>query len=257
MRNGNSRYAYSTLKTDRYLRRFYRDWAQTKDLYVAHMVAKETDLEILTNKKLDKNFVMEKINAYRWEIERYIDKDRRFLTSLKPIVVELTAPAIVKAMAAEAKKANVGPMATVAGAIAQFLGEDLLKKGYRDVIIENGGDLFIKATKTRLVGLYAGRSKAWNKLKLKIKPLDTPLGICTSSGTIGHSLSFGNADSVVIISKDACLSDAVATATANRVDSKDDVEQAMVFARSIRGVSGAVIIIKDKLASWGKIEFAR
>jgi len=219
------------------------------------IIDKETDLQILADKKIDKDFIRQRIGLYRRQIEAYIAKDPRFLTSLKPIAVELGAPLIVREMSEQAKKANVGPMASVAGAIAQAVGKDLLKKGHKEVIIENGGDIFIKTKKIRSVGLYAGRSKLWRVLSLKIKPADTPLGICTSSGTIGHSLSFGSADSVVILAKDASLADAAATATCNRVRSKDDLEKALDFARSIKGVVGIAIIFKKNLIAWGKVEF--
>jgi uncharacterized protein len=245
------------MKSSKYQRRFYRDWSKQKGLYSTNITAKETDLLVLTNKRLDKKFVEERIRSYRYEIESYIDKDRRFLTALKPITVELTAPAIVKEMCQQARIANVGPMATVAGAISQFLGEDLLKQGYKDVIVENGGDIFIKTTKTRKIGIYAGKSKLWNRLGIQIKPKDTPLGICTSSGTIGHSLSFGSADSVIIVSKSAALSDAVATAAGNLVRSKADLQPALDFARSIKGITGAVIIFKNNLISWGGIVFSK
>lgn len=245
------------MKTHKYQRRFYRGWVGTKDLYSTHIIDKETDLYILTNKPIDKDFVKERVREYRFAIENYISKDRRFLTALKPIEVELNAPVIVKKMNEAAKLAFVGPMAAVAGAIAQFLGRDLLRKGYRDIIIENGGDIFLKTPKIRAIGIYAGKSKLWRNLKLKIKPKNTPLGICASSGTIGHSLSYGLADSVVILSKNAILADAVATATCNLVQSKQDLQRALDFAKSIKGVSGVVIIIKDNLASWGTIEFAK
>ena len=239
------------------MKRFYRDWARSKELYSLHVTAKETDLQIFTSKLLKKEFVEERIRAYRWDIENYINKDHRFLTALKPIPVEINASPIVKDMAQQAKMANVGPMSTVAGAIAEFLGRDLLKAGYTDVIIENGGDIFLKTRRTRKVGVYVGRSKLWNKLQLEIKPKDTPLGICTSSGTLGHSLSFGCADSVVILSKSASLADAVATATANRINSKEDLQRALDFARSVKGVTGVVIILKNNLMTWGKVEFSK
>jgi hypothetical protein len=146
-------------------------------------------------------------------------------------------------------------MATVAGAIAEYVGKDLVRQGAKTVIIENGGDIFLKSERPISVGLFAGKTKLLSQLKLKIKPQETPLGICASSGTIGHSLSFGNADCVAIIAKNALLSDAVATATANRVRDKKDLEKAIKFARSIKGVQAAVIIFKNNLASWGKIEF--
>jgi hypothetical protein len=244
------------MKTSKYQKRFYRNWVYPKNLYKEELVVKETDLQILTDKPLDKDFVLKKVRFYRDKIEDYINyKDRRFLTSLKPIVVELTAHRIVREMARQAKKANVGPMACVAGAIAQFLGGDLLRCGYRDVIIENGGDIFLKVSKPIRIGLYSGKKKIFNKISLNIKPQDTPLGICTSSGTVGHSLSFGCADSVVIVSKNPSLADAVATACANLIQKTSDLEKAISFARCVKGICGAVVIMKKKMASWGNIEF--
>lgn len=243
------------MKTNKYQRRFYRGRISGRDLYAAQIGIKDTDLQVRTDKPIDRRLFKNKIGFYRRQIEHYISKDSRFLTNLKPIAVELEAPLIVKEMSRAAKKANVGPMAAVAGAIAQFLGRDLLRSGYRDVIIENGGDIFLKITKPRLVGIYAGRSKLWNRLSLKIEPADTPMGICTSSGTIGHSLSFGCADNAVILSKNTVLADAVATACANLVQSPEQLSNALDFARSIKGVLGAVIILKRQLVSWGKVEF--
>jgi ApbE superfamily uncharacterized protein (UPF0280 family) len=245
------------MKTNKYQKRFYRDRVSAKDLYQTGIAVKETDLQILTDKPINREFCLKKINLYRQQIEDYIAKDQKFLTSLKPIAVELKAPKIIKKMAQASNMANVGPMASVAGAIAEFLGRDLLNKGYKEVIIENGGDIFLKITRMRKIGIYSGKSKLWQGLSLKIEPKNTPLGICTSSGTIGHSLSFGYADSAVILSKNATLADAVATATANRVQSKNDLFSAVDFAKSIRGISGIVIVIKNNLVSWGKIEFSR
>jgi len=245
------------MKSNAYQRRFYRDWIKARDLHLTHIVAKETDLEIMTSRPIDTKFIEEKIRQYRWDIENYITRDRRFLFALKPIDVELTASPLIKEMSQQARKANVGPMACVAGAIAEFLGKELLKEGHKDVIVENGGDIFIRTTKVRRIGFYAGRSKLWNKLCLEVRPKDTPLGICTSSGTIGHSLSFGLADSVVIISKNTSLADAVATATCNRINSRQDLQGALDFARGIKGVSGAVIIFKNNMLSWGQVEFSK
>jgi ApbE superfamily uncharacterized protein (UPF0280 family) len=243
------------MKSDKYQRRSYRDWIKAKDLHLTRITVKETDLQILTDKPIDKDFCKKRISLYRSQIEGYISKDKRFLTALKPIEVELNARPVVKKMAEAAKKANVGPMAAVAGAIAGFLGRDLLKKRYKEVIIENGGDIFLASRKIRAVGIYTGKSRLWQKLYLKINPQDTPIGICASSGTIGHSLSFGCADSVIILSKDASLADAVATACANLVKSREDLEKAAGFAKSIKGVSGLIIIIKNAIVSWGKVEF--
>ena len=245
------------MKTEKYQRRLYRDWVKAKDLRHTRIIARETDLRILADKLLDKEFVIEKIRLYRWDIENYIMKDRRFLISLVPISIEASAPRIVQAMNEAALKANAGPMAAVAGALVQFLGNDLLKLGLKEVILQNGGDIFLKTRKIRKVSIYSGNSKRLKNLALEIRPKDTPLGICTSSGTVGHSLSLGCADSVVILARSAALADASATAVGNLVQSKKDLERALQFAQRIPGVSGAVIISKDSLVSWGKVEFVR
>lgn len=242
------------MKTNKYQRRFYRDFFAAKDLHSVNIIVKETDLQVLTDKPIDKSFIKKRITFYRGEIENYINNDRRFLTSLKPQVVAAGAPLIIRAMSQAAKEANVGPMASVAGAIAEFVGRDLLKSGNKEVIIENGGDIFLKVAKKRKIGIYAGKSSLWNRVSLVIKPQDTPLGICASSGKIGHSLSFGLADSVVILSPNACLADAVATAAANRVNAKQDIKKVVDFVRKIKGVIGIVVIFENNFASWGKIE---
>jgi len=244
------------MKKDKYQKRFYREGNRFRDLFQAQVAVQETDLQILADRPLDKDFCKKRVGFYRRAIEGYVSRNPKFLVALKPLAIEPAAPAIVKKMGVAAEKAGVGPMAAVAGAIAEFLGEDLLKKGYREVIIENGGDIFLKIAKPRAIGIYAGSSMAFNRLYLKIAPRDTPLGICTSSATVGHSLSFGLADAAVILARDAALADAVATASANRVKSKGDLEKALAFVRSVKGVSGAVIIFKKYLISWGNITLA-
>lgn len=243
------------MKSHRYQKRNYRDWVYSGSLFRKKVVVRETDLEILCDKSIEEKYVTARVNKYRRQIETYISKDERFLTALKPLAVESSAPQIVREMAANSRKANVGPMATVAGAIAKYVGRDLLRKGAKVVIIENGGDIFLKVIRPIKVGLFAGKKKLLSGLHLKIRPKQTPLGICASSGTIGHSLSFGKADCVVIMAKNAVLADAMATATANLVQNKSDLEKAVKFARSVKGVKAAVIILGNNLASWGKIEF--
>jgi len=240
----------------KYRKRFYRRWIKAPDLYRSFIAVEETDIDILTDIFLDKLFLKEKLLFYRDQIKDYISKDRRFLTSLKPLVVAKEAPPIVKDMAKKAQIAGVGPMATVAGAIAQYLGKSILRKGANEVIIENGGDIFLNIKKPRLVGIYAGNSKFSGKIFLKIRPESKIYGICTSSATVSHSLSFGNADAVTILAEDAILADALATACCNRIKDENDFEPTIDFAKKIKGIQGIVIILKDKLASWGNIEFA-
>ncbi|MBP7216272.1 MAG: UPF0280 family protein [Candidatus Omnitrophica bacterium] len=241
------------MKTGQYHRRLYRDWVKAGDLHHAHVIAPETDLQILTNKPLDKDVVIEHVRHYRWDIDHYIADNRRFLAALKPLAVDPQAPPIIQAMAQASSLANSGPMTAVAGTITQFLGNDLLKLGFKEVIVENGGDIFLKTRRIRRVGIYTGNTRRWTNLALEIRPKDTPLGLGTFSGTIGHSLGFSCADSVVIISKDVSLADALATATANLVHDKKDLPRALTFAQSVRGVVGVVIILKNNLVSAGSV----
>jgi len=245
------------MKTHRYQRKFYRDWINAEDLYVTDFVAAQTDLQVLTNKKLDMVFANDLIRAMRMDIEQYINRDSRFLHSHKPIPVMNDAPAIIKEMALQSQSAGVGPMITIAGAIAHFFGNDLALKCYKDVIVENGGDIYIKTSKTRKISIYAGKSKLWNKLKLEVRPKESPIGISISSGTRGHSLGLGCADAVVVLAKNVLLADAVATATGNRVHARKDMQPAVDFARSIKGILGVVIILKSDLISWGMVRFVK
>jgi len=241
-------------KSREYQKRFYRGLAKSSDLFGQEVVVKETDLFIFAEK--DVRLIAEEIvKKYRAQIEDYIKKRSEFMTSLEPIEQDLLATDIIKEMIRTTALAGVGPMASVAGALSEFSGNELLAHS-RQVIIENGGDIFIKSDKIRTVAIYAGDSPLSNKIFIKIKPEDTPIGICTSSGTVGHSLSFGKADACVIIAKSAILADAVATASCNRIKEKKDIAPSLEFALSIKGVKGAVAILGKDLGSIGDIELA-
>ncbi len=164
-------------------------------------------------------------------------------------------PEVVLSMIKASSIAGVGPMASVAGAIAEAIGKKILE--YVDeVIVENGGDIFIKTLKKRKVGIYAGKSPLSGKISITINPIDTPLGICTSSGKVGPSLSFGKTDATTILSPDTALADAVATAVGNVVKTAKDIEKGLELAKSIKCVSGALIIIEDKIGIWGNVTLA-
>ncbi len=234
-----------------YQPRTYRRWLQDQDLVCFRVVAKETDLYIRAVSNL-KNIAYGLVQKHRGVLEDYIEQHPGFATSLKPVAVARKAPDIVREMAAATRQVGVGPMASVAGAIAQFVGQELLAYS-PEVIIENGGDIYMKSLKDRTVGIYTGGSPLSGKLGLKIKADETPLGVCTSSGTVGHSMSLGKADAVVVTSNSAILADAAATAIGNTVSSPDDFPAGMKLARSIEGLLGVVIIKDDKLGVWGKI----
>lgn len=232
-------------------RSIYRDWVKSDDLVKVVVSYKETDLCIMGERDLSKEAI-ECVRKYRKEIEDYIKIDPSFENSLEPVDALKGAAPIVERMIRAGRTAGVGPMAAVAGAVAEFVGEDLLKYS-KEIIVENGGDIFIKSSRDRRFGIYAGESPLTGKLSFEIIAGDTPMGVCTSSGSVGHSLSFGKADAVCIISKDTALADAVATRTGNMIAKAEDIEKGISFAKSIRGVEGAIIIVGSRLGTWGKI----
>ena len=141
----------------------------------------------------------------------------------------------------------------MAGAIAERIGYDLLKYTPQ-IVVENGGDIFLKVSKDITIGIYAGDSPLTNKIGLKIVSDITPLGVCTSSGTVGHSLSFGKSDAVTVIAKSTPLADAAATAIGNLVKGKKDIERGLEYAQTIKGIYGTLIITDDQFGAWGNIE---
>ena len=236
-----------------YKERKYRQWVKSEGLVTFEVKELETDLLISAAKNLEGK-ARESVLNYREDIRSYAKKNKDFLTSLEPVNARIDAPRIVKAMTDAGRSASVGPMAAVAGAMAEFVGRDLL--AYTDeIIVENGGDIFIKTKVKRTLGVYAGDNSPFSgKLALEIPPSDEGLGVCTSSGTVSHSLSFGKADAALIISDDTALADAVATAMGNIVKNRDCIEKGIDFARSIDAVKGVLIIAGDKLGSWGNIK---
>jgi len=233
--------------------RTYRGWAQNDDLTSFEVKEKETDLFILAAKNLETQ-ARESILNNRGDIERYIIKDAAFYSSLVPVAIDKDAPQIVKVMAQAGRMAGVGPMASVAGAVAEFVGRDLL--AFTDqVIVENGGDIFFKTSKRRTMGIYAGENSPFTgNLAIEIDPDENGVGVCTSSGTVSHSLSFGKADAALIISSDTALADAVATIAGNAVRNEDEIEKGIDLAKSVKGIKGVLILINDKMGSWGEIK---
>jgi len=234
--------------------RTYRDWVNDKELVSFSVVVKETDLHIRARRDLTAE-ALAATQRYRADLESYIKSHPIFLTTLRPFEVEQDAPPIVKEMADATREAGVGPMAAVAGAIAERVGKELLP--YSDeVIVENGGDIFLKTLKERFIGVYAGESKFTRKIAFSIRPEETPLGVCTSSGTVGHSLSFGYADAVIVFSPSTSLADAAATAIGNRVRIAEDIPEALEFAQGLKGLRGVAIIKGDNMGVWGQIKLA-
>ncbi len=238
-----------------YQPRTYRHWIKDKDLVSFHVAVKETDLFLRAQSDL-KREALSAIQECRTSLERYIERHPSFLTALEPIPVAEDASKMVREMAEAGQKAGVGPMAAVAGAIAESVGRELMRFS-PEVIVENGGDIFLSILKSRLVGVYAGESPFTGKIALQIEAEETPLGICTSSGTVGYSLSFGRADAVIVLSPSAAVADAAATAIGNLIKDVADIPKGIDFSQGIPGLKGVLIIKDDKLGLWGKVKICK
>ncbi len=238
-----------------YQPRTYRHWVKDKDLVSFNVTVKETDLYIRAQTNL-KRKALKLVLKYRDMLERYIERHPSFLTSLEPVGIGDDAPHMVTEMAESARKVGIGPMAAVAGAIAEFVGSQLLDSS-PEIIVENGGDIYLRSLDKRLIGIYAGKSPLTGKIGLEINGQDTPMGICTSSGTVGHSLSYGKADAVIALSKSTALADAAATAIGNMIIQPEDIPSGIEFAQGIDGLKGVIIIQGDKMGLWGEVKIQR
>lgn len=231
--------------------RVYRRCAASPDLAGFAVSVAETDLYIQAEVRLVEE-ALAGVQQARGQIERHARRYPDFATSLCPLSEPEACTDVVATMYRAAQRAGTGPMAAVAGAIAEYVGRGLLAHS-REVIVENGGDIFLATQMPRVVAIRAGRSGLSGRLGLVI-PGDVKLGVCTSSGTVGHSLSAGWADAAVVVAEDVALADAVATAMANRVDDPHDCQAAVTWAAELGGIVGALVIAGETMAAWGEIE---
>jgi ApbE superfamily uncharacterized protein (UPF0280 family) len=195
------------------------------------------------------------IRKQRELLETYLFEDPEFGTTLEPYEPRPEAPAIAHRMSASAAKAGVGPMAAVAGAIAESAVRVMVEAGATHALVDNGGDIALAIDRPVTVGLFAGPSSVRN-IGLRFDPRPGIFGICTSSGTVGHSLSFGRADAATVIAADVCLADAAATALGNAVRNSDEThlqETLAAIGESIEGLEGLIVIVGDALAVWGDV----
>lgn len=235
-----------------YQPRTYRRFTDNEGLVSFNVVVKETDLFIQAVRDLQTE-ALESIAKHRMPLEQYIGRHPLFLHCLEPFAVGPDAPDIVKEMAEVSGMVGVGPMAAVAGAIAEAVGKELLVYS-PEIIVENGGDIFVKIVRPRLIGIYAGESQFTGKIALEISPEKTPMGICTSSGTVGPSLSLGAADAAIVIAHSTALADAAATAIGNKVLAADDIDEVIEQVKTIPQLVGAVIVKGDRMWVWGDIK---
>ncbi len=186
-------------------------------------------------------------------LEEYILRQPLFRTSLLPIGLLPGAPAIAERMAAAAAQVGVGPLAAVAGAIAQMAAEAALAAGAREAIVENGGDMYIASAQPLRVGIFAGPASPFNSLAFALSPEQMPLSLCSSSSLMGHSSSFGHCQLATVLAKDAALADAAATLAGNCVKKAADIDPALEKLLAIPGILGALIVCEDKIGLGGAL----
>ena len=187
----------------------------------------------------------------RRSMDAYLLMDPAYKAALTPYDAGLEAPTILKEMSRVSHKTGIGPMSAVAGAVAKHVAEFL---GTKEVIVENGGDIYAQACSDMDISVFAGQSPLSEKIGLHIPAADFPLGICTSSGTVGPSLSLGRADAVMIVCKDVMLADSYATAMANRIKSVNDLQPVIDRISAIPEILGAIAVKDDRMAITGQFE---
>lgn len=227
-----------------------------KGLVSFDITVKETNLNIQAEKDLT-GMAITSVIACRHHLETFIQGFPEFATSFSPInKPDHAMPKIITDMIKAGQAAQVGPMAAVAGAVAEYTGTQLMGCSGQ-VIVENGGDIFIKSESDTILSIYAGDSPFSMTTGIRVKKHDRPYGICTSSGTFGHSKSFGKADAVTVLSDSCVLADAVATKLCNMVQNPADIRDAIQAGRAISGIRGVVIIKGDNIGLWGTLELVK
>jgi ApbE superfamily uncharacterized protein (UPF0280 family) len=230
--------------------RTYRRSVAPEDLVCFEVVVKETDLQVCAESDLSDR-VEDLIVQARWQIEEFSRTHPYFAESFSPIEPAADAPYLVRRMSEASVVAGVGPMAAVAGAVSEYVARGL-EDVSPNVIVENGGDIYIMGDHDRIVSFWAGE-KGVAGIGLRVTGGLQPISVCTSSGRVGHSTSLGSADAVAVLSRNGSLADAVATALANQIDSPEDIEQAIEAARNILGILGVVATIDGHVGAWGNV----
>ena len=234
-------------------RRRYRAFMGRKGLCSFNVTHKETDLFIQAQEDISSQ-ISDWVVQARTAIEAYAQDHPGFLESYTPLPRDPLAPPPVDSMLKAGLIAGTGPMAAVAGAIAQFVCQKASSILSGEIIVENGGDTCFRLLGPFTAAIWAGRSPFTGKIGIRFETNTKFFSICTSSGTVGHSRSFGTADAVTILAEDAALADAVATAVGNTIRSRKDVGLAAEKLSSFPGITGGVIIKADQIAAWGNLE---
>jgi len=238
------------LSTDR----AYRDSVRPQEGEIRFQVAVEqTDLLIVAEKDLQVE-IASYVAQVRGEIKNWVMFHPEFAESLVSVPMPDEAPPVIRAMIEAGAATGVGPMAAVAGAVAQAVGDHFVAQS-PNILVENGGDTYLHSTRERVVALLA-EPESGAMVGLKIEADSFPVAICASSGVIGHSLSLGTGDLVAVRAKDARFADAAATALCNLLRSQADIDRVLKQAKALveHGLEGVFAQYDDKLVAWGELE---
>ncbi len=233
-------------------REVYRSRVTGKEKFSWRVIYRNTELVISSNLDLKDHILQPLVDIYR-KLEFVIDNDPAFLKSLSPVKIRPFYPPEIKKMCKLSSEFNVGPMAAVAGMVNDYLAS-CLPGSARNLFIENGGDLYIKSSREVITGIYVNNPFFKDRLSLKIKAVSTPCGLCSSSGILGHSLSFGKCDLAAVLSRSSISADAAATAIANKVSVAEDVKKVLDKYRRFDSIQGILIIKDDRIGVWGEFE---
>ena len=246
-------------KSQAYQPRLYRETMGNSRWESFTATHRQTDLWIAVDKRSYhsqiRGYALERIRHYRAILDEHIAVQPTFLTSLTPIELPFGLHPIIAEMADASKIAGTGPMSAVAGALAERICADIVSQfGAQEVIVENGGDIFMKLTEPAIVSIYAGNSPLSEKLALTPDAAHSPLSLCCSSSTVGHALSFGTADACMVACRSGALADALATAFCNRVKTNESVKEVTKQALEMPEVMAIVIIRGDKVGMGGLLK---
>jgi ApbE superfamily uncharacterized protein (UPF0280 family) len=227
-----------------------------KTFRVEHL---ETDLWIAVTSRMYRPeveaFALEKVMECRKELDNHIKSNPAFLSSLEPVEYDRTVSPVVREMYEASEQAGTGPMSAVAGAVAENILNTLFNRyQFEEIVVENGGDIFMKLKEPATISVYVGDSPLSDKIGLKIKPGQTPVSVCCSSATVGHSLSFGTADACVVACSSGALADAYATACCNTVKNIEMIQEVTQQFLQKPGILSVLIIQDDRLAIGGNLE---
>jgi len=222
------------------------------DLVRERFRLKETIVTITAEERDHLEAAKEEIASQRALLEEFIRDDPFFMLTLEPYDRPIEkAPPIAREMARAGSAVGIGPMSAVAGTIASFALVAMIRAGATHAIVDNGGDVALVADRKVLMGIYAGSSPLKN-LAFEISARPKPLGICTSSGTVGPSISFGSADAAIVVSEDVSLADAAATALGNAVGEDSPLADSFKVVDK-PGIAGAMVIRGEEMALWGEL----